>query len=66
MQPTHRDDMQHTLQKIQSLSSADRLAPFFANLRYPDDARLPMTAEALQLSSTFIATCCVGQQIAQS
>ena len=47
-----RDDVQLTRQQIQSLPSADRLAAFFATLRYPDDARLAMTAEALQLNAT--------------
>lgn len=51
MTPTLRDDVQLTRQQIQSLSSADRLAAFFDTLRYPDDARLAMTAEALQLNA---------------
>jgi hypothetical protein len=51
MTPTLRDDVQLTRQQIQSLSSADQLAAFFDTLRYPDDARLPMTAEALQLNA---------------
>jgi hypothetical protein len=51
MQPTLRDDVQLTRQQIQSLSSADQLAAFFTTLRYPDDARLAMTAEALQLNA---------------
>ena len=46
-----RDDVQLTRQQIQSLSSADQLAAFFATLRYPEDTRLPMTAEALQLNA---------------
>ncbi|MFW6082940.1 MAG: hypothetical protein ACOC8C_02690, partial [Chloroflexota bacterium] len=45
-----RDDIQLTRERIQSLSSADRLAEFFAYLRYPADARLEMTPDALQLS----------------
>ena len=51
MPPPLRDDVQLTRQQIQSLSSADRLAAFFATLRYPDDARLPMTPGALQLNA---------------
>jgi hypothetical protein len=44
-----RDDRQLTGEHIQTLSSSDRLADFFAYLRYPDDARLEMTPDALQL-----------------
>ncbi len=44
-----RDDRRLSREHVQSLSSADRLAEFFATLRYPDDARLEMTPGALQL-----------------
>jgi hypothetical protein len=44
-----RDDLRLTPDRVQSLSSADRLAGFFATLRYPEDARLEMTPDALQL-----------------
>ncbi|MEA3376805.1 MAG: hypothetical protein U9R72_11495, partial [Chloroflexota bacterium] len=43
------DDRRLTRERIQSLSSADQLADFFAYLRYPADARLEMTPDALQL-----------------
>ena len=46
---THQNDIPLTHKDIQTLSSADRLAAFFTRLRYPAEARLPMTAEALQL-----------------
>jgi hypothetical protein len=45
------DDRDLTREQVQSLSSADAIAAFFTYLRYPDDARLPMTAGALGLSS---------------
>ena len=45
------DDRDLTREQVQSLSSADAVAAFFAYLHYPDDARLPMTAGALGLSS---------------
>ena len=38
-------------EQVQSPSSADAIAAFFAFLGHPDDARRPMTAEALGLSS---------------
>ena len=43
------NDIPLTRQQIQTLSTADRVAEFFIRLRYPSDARLPMTAESLQL-----------------
>jgi len=46
-----RTDLELTREQIQSLSSAEALAAFFAYLRYPGETRFPMTAEALGLSS---------------
>jgi hypothetical protein len=46
-----RDDLALTREQIQGLSSAEALAAFFARLGYPAEARLPMTTEALGLSS---------------
>lgn len=45
-----QEDLDLTRQQVQSLSSTEAIAAFFAYLRYPDEARLPMTAEALALS----------------
>ncbi|MEA3308017.1 MAG: TaqI-like C-terminal specificity domain-containing protein, partial [Chloroflexota bacterium] len=45
-----QEDRTLTVQQIQGLSSADRLAEFFAYLGYPEGTRVPMTAEALGLS----------------
>ncbi len=45
-----REDLDLTREQIQSLSSAEALAAFFAHLRYPADTHLPMTTEALGLS----------------
>ncbi len=42
-------DIQLTGDHVESLSSADCLVEFFAYLRYPEDARLEMTPEALQV-----------------
>jgi len=52
MQSNLRDDVKLTREHIQTLSSVEQLAAFFARLRYPDDARLSMTPEALQLNVT--------------
>jgi hypothetical protein len=49
MVPSLRDDRRLTRERVQSLSSADKLAEFFAYFRYPEDARLEMTPDALQL-----------------
>jgi hypothetical protein len=45
------NDLELTREEIQSLSSFDRLAAFFAHLGYPAETRLPMTAQALGLSA---------------
>ncbi|MGC9399832.1 MAG: hypothetical protein ACP5HM_11930, partial [Anaerolineae bacterium] len=45
-----QEDRPLTVQQIQGLSSADRLAEFFTYLGYPEGTRVPMTAEALDLN----------------
>ncbi|MCD6286760.1 MAG: hypothetical protein J7M39_12685, partial [Anaerolineae bacterium] len=47
-----REDRPLKRGQVQQLSSANALAQFFTFLGYPQDTRLPMTAEALQLNKT--------------
>jgi hypothetical protein len=49
---TMRDDVPLTREHVQPLSSADQLADFFAHLRYPSGARVPMTPQSSVSSTT--------------
>ncbi len=54
MPERNREDRPLTPADVQSLSSADGLARFFAQMGYPDEARLPMTPQALGLAQGLV------------